>query len=257
MNLSGVSSAVETLPQADDVGSLVRQDPVARMLILCTFAFTVVLLQQLPTLVMALLMAVATLLAGCNQRVALLRRLLAVNGFVLMMLVVLPFSVSGTPAFSWLGFVGTHEGLHQGSQIALRANTVVLLTLVLLGGLEPAQFAQALKRLRIPAALVTLLLFTVRYVYILREEYMRMHRAMRTRGFVLRNSRHTYVTLGFATGMLLVRALDRSERMLGAMKCRGFKGQMPELHIRRLQSVDLAYVFLAVALCAALLTLDQ
>ena len=84
-----------------------------------------------------------------------------------------------------------------------------------------------------------------------------MRRAMRVRGFVANNSRHTYRTFGFATGMLLVRALDRSERMLLAMKCRGFNGQMPELHARRLQAVDLAYVCLAAALCAALWTLDQ
>ena len=257
MNLSDVSASVETIPNADDVGSFTRLDPIARMLILCVFAFTVVALQALPTLVMALLLAVATLLATCNQRIALLKRMLAVNGFVLMMVLVLPFSVAGTPAFSIFGFMGSVEGLHHAAQIALRANTVVLFTLVLLGGLEPAQFAQALRRLRIPAALVTLLLFTVRYIHILREEYVRMRRAMRARGFVPRNSRHTYVTFGFATGMLLVRALDRSERMLDAMKCRGFTGQMPELHSRRLQSVDLAYVCLAVALCAALLTLDQ
>ena len=36
---------------------------------------------------------------------------------------------------------------------------------------------------------------------------------------------HSYRTFGYLVGMLLVRSFDRSERVLAAMKCRGFRGQ--------------------------------
>jgi cobalt/nickel transport system permease protein len=48
---------------------------------------------------------------------------------------------------------------------------------------------------------------------------------MKTRGFRPRLSSHTYRTIGYLVGMLLVRSLDRSERVMAAMKCRGFRGQ--------------------------------
>jgi cobalt/nickel transport system permease protein len=38
-------------------------------------------------------------------------------------------------------------------------------------------------------------------------------------------NRHTYRAFGHLVGMLLVRSLDRSERILAAMKCRGFTGR--------------------------------
>ena len=36
---------------------------------------------------------------------------------------------------------------------------------------------------------------------------------------------HSYRSLGYLVGMLLVHSFDRSERVLAAMKCRGFCGR--------------------------------
>ena len=72
--------------------------------------------------------------------------------------------------------------------------------------------------------LIHLLLFTVRYIDVLHREYLRLAAAMKVRAFRPRMNLHTYATYGNLVGMLLVRSLDRSERILAAMKCRGFQG---------------------------------
>ena len=48
---------------------------------------------------------------------------------------------------------------------------------------------------------------------------------MKMRGFRPRMNWHTYRTYGYLVGMLLVRSLERSERIVAAMKCRGFRGR--------------------------------
>jgi cobalt/nickel transport system permease protein len=48
---------------------------------------------------------------------------------------------------------------------------------------------------------------------------------MRVRCFRPGVNRHSYRAFGYLVGMLLVRSFDRSERVLAAMKCRGFCGR--------------------------------
>jgi len=106
----------------------------------------------------------------------------------------------------------------------LKASAIVMMAMALLGSMEAVTLARALRSLRAPAGLVHLILFTVRYIDVLDQEYRRLRTAMKTRGFRPSNSRHTYVSFGYLIGMMLVRALERSERILQAMKCRGFHG---------------------------------
>ena len=48
---------------------------------------------------------------------------------------------------------------------------------------------------------------------------------MKCRGFRARTDLHTLRTIGYLVGMLLVRSLERSDRIMEAMKCRGFDGR--------------------------------
>jgi cobalt/nickel transport system permease protein len=113
----------------------------------------------------------------------------------------------------------------QATVIALKANAVVLALLALVGTLEPVAVGHALARLGAPDKLVHLFLLTVRYLGLLGEEYRRLTRAMRARGFVPRSDGHTWRSLGWLLGMLLVRSLERAARVTAAMRCRGFHGR--------------------------------
>jgi cobalt/nickel transport system permease protein len=134
---------------------------------------------------------------------------------------------------------------------------VVLALLGLVGGLEPAVLGHALARLRVPDKLVHLLLLTVRQIELVHQELGRLRRAMRARAFQPRSDRHTWVSYGNLIGMLLVRSLDRSQRMLAAMRCRGFDGRLYLLDERRWRAADTAFLITLLPVLAGLLALDR
>ena len=64
---------------------------------------------------------------------------------------------------------------------------------------------------------------------------------MKVRCFQPGLNRHTYRTVGYLVGMLLVRSFDRSERILSAMLCRGFAGRYYVLDHLCLGRADAAF----------------
>jgi cobalt/nickel transport system permease protein len=206
-------------------GAVQRVDPRVRVALGLAFGLVVVTLHSLPLLALAL--ALATVLAAIAQLPAAqtLRRMLALDAFMVPILLFLPFTVLG-PAIAWVGpFAVTAEGIHQAIQIVLTANTVVLAVLALVGTIEPAVLGHALLGLGVPEKMAWMLLLAVRYIAVLRAEHDRLRLAMRARAFYPTGNAHTWKSYGFLFGMLLVRSFERSERILEAMKCRGFSGR--------------------------------
>jgi cobalt/nickel transport system permease protein len=152
-------------------------------------------------------------------------RVLAMNAFVLMLVLVLPWSVPGEPLVYVGNIAFTREGAIFAARIALRANVILIALTSFFGTMEPITAGHAMQRLRVPQRLVLLLMFTVRYIGVFEQEYLRLRQAMKVRGFSPGLNVHTLRSYGHLTGMLLVHAIDRSERVLEAMKCRGFAGR--------------------------------
>jgi len=202
-------------------------DPRVRVVAAGLFSVMVVSLHQIEFALAAFSVAVATMFMTDLPLRLTLKRMAAMDGFIIVMLVMLPFTTPGTAMFTVLGAEASKEGLQHAVLIGIRANAVVLMMLSLLAGLTPVGLGHTLYRLRCPAALVHLMMFTVRYISVLHDEYHRLRMAMKLRGFKARNSIHTYRSLGYLFGMLLVRSLERAERVLEAMKCRGFSGHFP------------------------------
>jgi len=97
--------------------------------------------------------------------------------------------------------------------------------------------------------MVHLLLLTYRYVFVIEQEYQRLVRATKIRGFRSRSNMHTYRTYAYLIGMLFVRASERAERVHQAMLCRGFKGKfycLREFSFSRLDFVWSALMAIAV-----------
>jgi cobalt/nickel transport system permease protein len=109
--------------------------------------------------------------------------------------------------------------------VVLKANAVVLSVTALIGTMDAVTLGHALAHFHVPQKLTQLMLFMVRYFDVLGREYARLRAAMRVRCFRPAMNGHTYRTFGYLVGMLLVRSFDRSERVLAAMKCRGFCGR--------------------------------
>jgi cobalt/nickel transport system permease protein len=231
-------------------------DPRARILAAVAFALVAVALDSLWVLLTALVLALGAMAAARLPAGPTLRRMAMMDGFIVCLLVLLPFTVPGAVAFTVLGWPASWEGLEKAASIALKANAIVLALLSLVGSMDPATLGHALARLRVPVALVHLLLFTVRYIAVIDDEYHRLRRAMKTRGFRPRTDAHTLRTLGYLIGMLLVRALERSERILQAMKCRGFTGRLPLLDSLRFSGRDAVFAGAVLSVLAALLIVD-
>ncbi|TCO74100.1 cobalt ECF transporter T component CbiQ [Rhodovulum euryhalinum] len=239
-------------PAVPRQSALCAIDPRARILGACAFALVTVACGQTPVLIAALgmaggLMALSGLAAGPT-----LRRMAAMDGFIVVLIALLPFTVPGDPAFALWGLTASWQGLRQALEILLTANAVVLALMALVGGMEPVTLGHALFRLGVPAKLVHLMMFTIRYIEVLRAEYLRLSRAMAARAFRPRTGWHTYRSYGYLVGMVLVRAVDRSERVLGAMKCRGFAGHIPVLDMLAYGPRDAIFAALLGAALAAL-----
>jgi cobalt/nickel transport system permease protein len=157
----------------------------------------------------------------------LLRRLVMLNALVLVLAALLPFSVPGNALVEIGPLRYSDAGLFRVVVIALKANAILLLFTALVSTIDVAEAGRALAGLRVPARLVTLYVLTVRYIATLDREYQRLRRAMRARCFQPRSSLHTIRSLGQLVATLLVRAFDRGERLVAAMKCRGWSGVFP------------------------------
>ena len=252
-------------PQSDPIagpdvatGSGLRDvDPRVRIVTTVAFAIVVVALQDLAVLGIALMCAALAALAARLPLVPTLRRAAAMDAFIVVMLLMLPFTVPGTPLLTIGSLTASWEGLWQAIAIGLKANAIVLLLLALVGTMHPADLGHALHRLGVPAVLIHLLFFTVRYVEVLSREYHRTRLAMKARAFRPRSDLHTWRSLGYLIGMLLVRSLERAERILKAMKCRGFDGRLHAVDAFTLRPSDGVFAAAWVLVLAALLILER
>jgi cobalt/nickel transport system permease protein len=124
-----------------------------------------------------------------------------------------PLEISG----GWISF----------ASILLRFTLTVsaALTLVAVTGFN--NVCAALERLGVPKIFVVQLMFLYRYLFVLIEESLRMIRARSLRMFDGKGA--GLRTFGPLVGNLLLRTLDRAQRIHLAMSCRGFTGEVPVL----------------------------
>jgi len=111
-----------------------------------------------------------------------------------------------------------------------------------------------LGRLGVPRALLTQLLLTYRYLFVLSDEARRMVRAHALRS--PDRPRPTLRGAGVLLGQLLLRAFGRAERIHAAMRCRGFNGTLRLSQTWRVSLGDALFLFAVTALLAASRALD-
>lgn len=227
-------------------------DPRPRIVFVFVFALTICLSSSLPVLLLALGMA-GTLVAFSSIKIKqVFRRLGELNLLMLLLFITLPFCIPGDPLLKIGNFSFTNNGLQQALFIALRANTVMITATALIGTIEPPHLGFALNSLRIPDKLVHTMLFMIRYIEVIHVEYHRLRDALRLRGFRPRCNFHTFKTFGYVIGLLVLRSLDRAERIIEAMKCRGFRGRFYVLSPFRISAGDICFMAVGTG-CVALL----
>lgn len=239
------------------VSFLDRLDTRTRVVVAVILVLALVNLRSWALLGLAILLGVGlTGLAGVPARQT-ARRLLHVEGFLLILFIALPL-LTRLPPFIEVGpFSLSLPGLERAVTLVLRISAAALIVLPLISGLTPIRLGHALGRLGLPARLVQVFLFAIRYIELLRAEARRLHDAMRLRGFVPGTNVHTIRSYGHFIGQLLVRAVERAERVNEAMRCRGFAGRFPLVTLERLGIVDLGAAGLAGLLVVGALLADR
>ncbi len=169
--------------------------------------------------VLVLVAAVAGLAPG-----RLLRALAVEVPFVAFALA-MPFLATG-PTTSVLGWQLSVAGLHGAVMLLAKSTLSVLAALILAATTEPPEFVSGLQRLRLPALMVEILGFMIRYLGLIAAQWRRMAIARVSRGFEGRNLR-AWPALSGAVGSGFIRSYERGERVHLAMLARGYDGEMP------------------------------
>lgn len=139
-----------------------------------------------------------------------------------------------------IGAISLSGGVISFGSILLRYLLTVLAALALLATTGIHALALALRRANVPRLLVNQILFMYRYLHVLLEETARTLRA-----YSLRSPAQAAVRLrdwGSLTGLLLLRTLDRAQRVHQAMLCRGFDGEIRLAGLRALRPADILFL---------------
>jgi cobalt/nickel transport system permease protein len=243
-----IETALHEVGRLDDLATrdtaAVRLDPRAKLV--ATLAFVAVVasfgrLEPVRLVPLAAAFLVAVPLCDVPWRPLLVRLALA-SPFALGVAVFEPF-LDRAPALAVSGLsVSRGEvaflvilakfGLSLGAALLLVATT----------GFDAV--CAALGKLGVPRVFVAQLSLTYRYLFVLGDEASRMVRAHNLRAPGLR--RPTARTFATLLGHLLVRAMDRAERIHRAMQARGFDGRLPVRRAWTFRAADALFVTAAV-----------
>jgi len=207
-----------------------RLDPRLRVAAATLFSILAAVSNGFPAVIAAMVLAILLVAAARLQLRLVMARLAVVNGLILFIWLVLPWSYAGTPVFQLGPLVFSREGIRLCALITIKSNAILCTLIALVATMPIATLGHALHCLRIPEKLVHLLLMTYRYIFVIEAEYQQLVRAARIRCFTPKTNLHTYKTYAYLVGMLFVRASARGERVHQAMICRGFTGKFRCLH---------------------------
>lgn len=144
-----------------------------------------------------------------------------------------PAAVVGTIVISggWLSF----------ASILLRFVLTVWAALALVGCTGIYRLVAGLERLGLPRVFAVQLLFLYRYLFVIADEGARMKRGVDARAGGKKAL--TLRVYGSLIGHLLLRSMDRAERVHRAMLARGYEGRVATLDRSRFRADDGFFVF--------------
>ncbi len=202
-----------------------RLHPLAKLMVTAVFVVAVVSVERLDYAALsfyfffpALIVAFSGLPAG-----ALLRRVLP--ALPLVLLAGLSNVILEPSAFLRLGPVVVSKGFVSLVVLTEKAALTVLAVLLLMATTSAPKLFSGLRAIGVPKILLTVLMLSARYLTLLAGEAGRMMRAYRLRAPAAKGVRMR--DMGSFAGQLLLRSVDRAERVYRAMKLRGYSGDFP------------------------------
>ncbi len=231
-----------------------RLDP--RAMAVATGVFAVLVVSFPPTAVTALLplaaFPVALATAAAIPADFLLRRLLLAAPFAVMVGLANP--LFQRQVVLEVGGIGITDGWLSFASILVRFILTVTAALVLVATTGIHRLCGGLERLGVPRVLTVQILLLYRYLFVIADEGLLMARAVGLRSGKRRAlTFRVYVTL---LGSLLIRSVERAQRVHQAMTARGFDGSVRSLRRERWRWHDTAFLAGSLAFFAAARVLD-
>ena len=208
-------------------------DPRAKAVAFFIFIFLTVTLTNPILLLIAVVFWIIMLQIAKIPIGYIFRRLTWILPFAGFLIILFPFIIPGHELWSvhkgFFRLAPTVQGLERAFMLFLRLLASVLAIITLTSTTRFNNLMKAVADLKIPAIILQLVEFTIRYIYVTIDELKRMRRARKSRGFVLgKNIWHsrTISTLAQMVGIMFIRSYERGDRVYVAMLSRGFTGKI-------------------------------
>jgi cobalt/nickel transport system permease protein len=218
-----------------------RLDPRAKMLTTLVFIITVVSFgkYEISALIPFFVYPVFLCALGGVPPAFVLKKLVLVSPFAVMIGIFNP--LMDREILLRLGDIGISGGWVSFGSILLRFILTVGSALSLIAVTGFYAVCLALDKLGTPRIFVVQLLFLYRYLFVLVDEGSRMLRARSLRAVGEGGMR--LKTFGTLVGHLLLRTMDRAQRIYLAMCCRGFDGQVHIIKPLRFGASEFGFTF--------------
>jgi cobalt/nickel transport system permease protein len=223
-----------------------KLDP--RMKIIVSFAFILFVVSmpkyELSALIPFFIYPVFLLAGGDIPLRAIAKKILFVSPFAVFIGVFNPLfdrSVLITPmgvpvTGGWISFLS----------IIMKFILTVSTALLLIAVTNFPGICEALARLKLPKIFVIQLLFLYRYLFVLLQESLRMIRAREARSFGTRGKEiKTFIKI---ISVLLIRSIERAERIYQAMVSRGFRGEIKVQRGHRLRYYAILFAGVSISI---------
>ncbi len=152
--------------------------------------------------------------------------------------------------FFYVGKIKVTGGMVSMATLLVKGAYSVFASYLLIATTSIEKICFSLRKMHVPAAFVTQLLLTYRYISVLLEEAGRI-----TQAYCLRAPRQKGVHFkvwGSLTGQLLLRSIDRASQVYESMLMRGYQGEFRYVSARKCKKGDWFYLLAWLAVFAVL-----
>jgi len=237
-------SYLETLAGQDSV--VHRLDPRIKVLVSAVFVVCVVSFDKYAISAMLPFVLFLLVIAGiANIPIDfILRKLVVVSPFAVMVGIFNP--LLDQQIIMHLGSVGISGGILSFCSILLRFSLTVSAMLILIATTGFNSVCLAMVKLGMPKIFAVQLLMLYRYIFVFIDEGLRMFQARTLRSFQKRAM--SLRTFSFIVGQMLLRTIDRAQRIHLAMLCRGFDGTIRIRQSLKISTKDIAVFIFSLGL---------
>ena len=145
-----------------------------------------------------------------------------------------------------IGSLGISGGMISMTTLMLKGIFCLTASFLLAATTPMDSVCAALRKIRVPGMIVTLLLLTYRYISVMLEELSVMTTAYKLRAPGQKGIR--YNAWGSFLGQLLLRTMDRGQELFESMQLRGFQGEFWYADVKKARMTDYLFTIVTVIL---------